>query len=63
MPMTTLERSRRANDIKTARAKHRRWLRALQEMRDDGIVVDVQAAAYVGPITLPDLTGRHAEDH
>lgn len=53
MPMTTVERSQRANAAKTAKAKHRRWIRALQEMRDEGLVVHVRQEAADGQFFTP----------
>lgn len=41
MPLTTIERSRRANAAKSAKARKRRWMIALQEMRDAGLDVVV----------------------
>jgi hypothetical protein len=58
MAMTTAERSRRANAAKSAKAKRRRWMKALQEMRDDGLVVEVQTTEFYGPIVHPDYTAE-----
>lgn len=57
MPMSTQERSRRANAAKTAKARKRRWMIALQEMRDAGLDVVVWTTNRQGAQSLhPDFT-------
>jgi hypothetical protein len=53
MAMTTVERSQRANAVKTAKAKRRRWVRVLQEMRDAGLVVHVREEDAQGEFDTP----------
>lgn len=42
MPMTTAERSLNASRARSRNARTRRFQRALQEMRDSGLVVHVR---------------------
>jgi uncharacterized protein YllA (UPF0747 family) len=43
MPMSTKERSLRANAVKTEKARTRRFQRTVQEMREAGFVVHVRS--------------------
>lgn len=56
MPMTLEARLVKARAVKDRNAQRRRFQRYLAEMRQAGLVVEVQTTGYGEPIVHPDFT-------